>query len=190
MKNIAPACVLSLAALLSVALAVEPNHNALYRGTLMDLAPAPSVLGEKWVSATGLVVEDFADLESHPAEIRPAVESLKKQLEPLGIRKVADFSFRVPDDPSHFVTLRVFVFDTPESCSRWWATKYRHEGWEKFYKPVENAAYAAVDSTEAPKRAAALGNVWMTCHALKDTDNHVAVMEACVEKLLEASKSE
>jgi hypothetical protein len=63
-------------------------------------AGQPDVLGSKWVEATGLVVEDFADLESHRAEARPMLEGLKKQLEPVGVRNAADFSFRVPDEPS------------------------------------------------------------------------------------------
>ena len=176
--------------LLSAAFAVEPTRDAEYRGTLKNLKPVPSVLGAQWVSVPGLVIEDIADVESHPAEVRPVVEGLKKQLEPLGVRKAADFSYRVPSELSRFVTLRVFVFDSPESCSRWWEKKYRHEGWEKFYKPVEGVAYEAVDSTDSPKRAVAIGNVLLTCHALKATDNYVAVLDACIQKLMEPVKSE
>jgi hypothetical protein len=188
MKNLSLISILGCAALFSAAVGVELEPDPVYRGKVKDLAPLPHVLGTKWVTATGLVVEDFADLKSHPPEVRPMVEGLKKQLEPLGVRKAADFSFRVPDEPWHYVTLRVFVFETPQACAQWWEKKYRHDGWEKFYKPVEGVAYTAVDSTEAPKRAVAIGNVWMTCHALKATDNHVAAMDACVEKLLEATK--
>lgn len=176
--------------MLAVASAVEPRADVLYRGKVRSLAPAPAVLGKEWVDATGVVIEDFADLLSHPAETRPLVEALRQQMEPLGIRKAADFSFRVPDEPWRFVILRVFVFETPELCAQWWGKKYRHAGWEKFYKPVEDAAYAAVDSTELPKRAAAIGNVWMTCQSNKDPDDHLLVMSACVEKLLEATKGE
>ncbi len=176
--------------MLAVASAVEPLADVLYRGKVKSLAPAPAVLGNEWVDATGVVIEDFADLLSHPAETRPLVEALKQQMEPLGVRKAADFSFRVPDQPWRYVILRVFVFETPDLCARWWEKKYRQDGWEKFYKPVEGVAYAAVDSTELPKRAAAIGNVWMTCQSTKDPDDHLSVMNACVEKLLEATKAE
>ena len=188
MKNLLLVSLLGFTALISVAVGVELGPEPVYRGKLKDLAPAPHLLGKKWVDATGLVIEDFTDLKSYPAEVRPLVEGLKEQLEPLGVRKAADFSFRVPDEPWHYVTLRVFVFETSQACVQWWEKKYRHDGWEKFYKPVEGVAYTAVDSTETPKRAVAIGNVWMTCHALKDRDNHVAVIDACVEKLLEATK--
>ena len=151
------------------AICAQPDTTAIFRGKVSDLAPSPSVLGKDWINATGLVVEDLGDLESQPAAIRPVIAGLKDQFQPIGVHKIADFSFRVPDQPWRFVTLRVFVFDTPKSCSQWWAKKYRHDGWEKFYKLVEGKAYEAVDSREAPKRVAAIGNVWMTCHALQDT---------------------
>lgn len=176
--------------LLNAALAIEPKREAIYRGTVKNLAPAPTVLGEEWVEATGIVIEDFADLLAHPAQTRPVVEGLRKQMEPLGVRKAADFSFRVPDEPLRYVILRVFIFETPELCEQWWEKKYRHDGWDKFYKPVDGVAYSAVDSTELPKRAAAIGNVWMTCQSTKDPGDHLPVINACVEKLLEATKAD
>jgi hypothetical protein len=175
---------------LSFAIGALPGATSIFRGKVRHLAPSPEVLGKDWIDATGLVIEDFDDLESHPAAIRPVVVGLRNQLQPIGVHKVADFSFRVPDQPWRFVTLRVFVFDTAQSCSEWWAKKYRHDGWEKLYKPVEGKAYQAVDSREAPKRAAAIGNVWMTCHALKDTGAHIAIMDACIEKVLKATKAD
>ena len=99
------------------AIEAQPEDATIFRGKVSDLAPAPSVLGKDWMNATGLVVEDFSDLESHPAADRPIVAGLKDQMQPIGINKVADFSFRVPDQPWRYVTLRVFVFDTPKSCS-------------------------------------------------------------------------
>jgi hypothetical protein len=173
-----------------VAVSAQPKPAAFYRGRVSDLAPAPAVLGEKWIKATGLVIEDFSDLESQPVAVRSIVKKLRKQIEPIGVRKAADFSFRVPDEPSRFVTLRVFVFDTPESCAQWWAKKYRHDGWEKFYQPLEGKPYEAVDSKEIPKRAAAIGNVWMTCHDLDDNGDHITIMEACIEKVREAIKQD
>jgi hypothetical protein len=170
------------------AICAQPDDATIFRGKLSELAPSPSVLGKDWMNATGLVVEDFSDLETHPTAVRPLVAGLKDLMQPIGINKVADFSFRVPDQPWRYVTLRVFVFDTPKSCSQWWEKKYRYEGWEKYYKLVEGKSYKAVDSKEAPKRAAAIGNVWMTCHALKDTGDHIAIMDACIEKVLKATK--
>ena len=170
--------------------AAEPLRDAVYRGAVKELKPPASVVGAQWVSAYGLVIEDFDDAQSHPEEERAAVQGLKAQLEPVGVRKAADFSFRVPDDPSRFVTLRVFVFKSPEWCAHWWEKKYRHEGWEKLYKPVEGVNYLAVDIVGSPKRAVAIGNVWMTCHSLKDANDHLAVIGACVEKLRESTKGE
>jgi hypothetical protein len=171
------------------ATAAPPTTSGVFRGKVRDLAPAPAVLGKDWVTVAGLVVEDFDDLQSQPAASRPIAAGLKDQLRPLGVSKAADFSFRLPDQPARFVTLRVFVFDTSELCSQWWAKKYRHDGWEKFYQPVAGNAYEAVDSKDAPKRAAAVGNVWMTCHAIKDHGDHIAIMDACIEKVLEAMKA-
>jgi hypothetical protein len=182
-----PLCAAALSFVACIVTA-EPPRDAEYRGAVKELKPLPSVLGDQWVSAFGLVIEDLNDAESHPVGERAAVQALKAQLEPVGVRKAADFSFRVPDDPSQFVTLRVFVFDAPESCAKWWDKKYRHDGWEKFYKPVEGVEYLAVDSTESPKRAVAIGNVWMTCHSLKNPRDHLEIMNACVEKLVAAMK--
>jgi hypothetical protein len=166
----------------------EPAAPADFRGLVKDLGPAPSVLGDRWTGPTGLVIDNLADPEALAAELRAVAQELKKAFEPIGVRKVADFTFRVPDEPWRQVTLRVFVFDTPESCKSWWMKKYRYDGWEKHYKSLNVKGYEAVDSTEAPKRAAAIGNVWMTCHALKEGGDHVKVMDACIEKVRQAAK--
>jgi len=182
-----PLCAAALS-LVACIVTAEPPRDAVYSGSVKELKPLPTVLGDQWVGAYGLVIEDLNDAQSHPVGERAAVQGLKAQLEPIGVRKAADFSFRVPDDPSQFVTLRVFVFDSPESCAKWWDKKYRHDDWEKFYKPVEGVEYLAVDSTESPKRAVAIGNVWMTCHSLKDPTDHLEIMNACVEKLVAGMK--
>ena len=61
MKNKLPSSFAAAILLLAAALAAEPKRDALYRWAVKNLAPPPTVLGEEWVEATGLVIEDFAD---------------------------------------------------------------------------------------------------------------------------------
>jgi hypothetical protein len=69
-KNVSLISIVGLTALVAVAGGVEPRLDPVYRGKLKDLAPAPHVLGNKWVEATGVVVEDFANRDSYPTEAR------------------------------------------------------------------------------------------------------------------------
>jgi hypothetical protein len=142
-----------------------------------------TVLGEGWEESAGLVIDDFDDLASLTEPERRAAEQLKVQLTPVGIRACADFSLNSTKLPPNIVVVRVFLFDTPEQCRDWWKKKYQHEGWEKFYKPVEHDSRAIVDSTETNKRAIAFGSIWLTTHQLGQGGEHLKAAEHVIQQL-------
>jgi hypothetical protein len=178
-------CVLALSASVHAA-----PDAPVYHGKVSALSVASQSLGKDWTGPTGLVIDDFDDLSNVAREARAIAEALKKQVAPLGVVAVADFTYRRQSDPLDQVTLRVFVFDTEESCRDWWRKKYRAEGWEKAYTVVEGVPYDALDSKETTKRIVALGNVWMTCGSLKKSDSHLKLLDLCLEMLRAARANE
>ena len=96
---------------------------------------------------------------------------------------VADFTYRRKSSPLQQTTLRVFLFDSEDSCRKWWLKKYRHDGWERYYKVVDGVSYDAVDSTEITKCAVAFGNVWMTCGTLGKATDHIHVLDLYINKI-------
>jgi hypothetical protein len=82
------------------------------------------------------------------------------------------------------VTVKVFLFNDAESCRKWWEKKYRHDGWEKYYRVVESKFGAAVDSLEINKRAITFGNVWITTQQNQPGDLHHKAAEFVIERLL------
>lgn len=174
----------SALALLAIAVGAEQEKSpASYHGNLSSLGISGGALQSDWTGPTGLVVDSFNQLDQFPPAIRPTVEQLKKQLAPLGVVGTADFTYRRKSKPLEQITLRVFQFDSEKSCADWWEKKYRHPGWEKFYKPVEGVLYKAVDSTELPKRAVAFGNMWMTCGSTRKTDDHLELLDLFIRRL-------
>jgi hypothetical protein len=154
-----------------------------YTGKVSALRIDAGALGSDWSGPTGLVVDDFQDVSAFPPEVRQVVEEVKKQVAPLGVVAVADFTYRRRSDPLDQITLRVFVFDTERACRDWWQKKYRFDGWEKFYSVVGGVPYDALDSKEATKRAISISNVWMTCGSLKGSGEHLKLLSLIVEKL-------
>jgi hypothetical protein len=159
-----------------------------YAGKVSALSRPASVLGEDWTGPTGLVVDDFRDLSKFPGDVKSLVEGLKKLFSPIGVVAVADFTYRKKSNPFHQITLRVFLFDQEASCRKWWANKYRYDGWEKHYTVVGGVPYDAVDSTQITKRALVFGNIWMTCGALKNTEDHLRVLDLYISKIKDVAE--
>lgn len=183
-------------ALFVLALVGAPIYGALsaietrgYTGKVSALRVVAGSLGNDWTGPTGLVVDDFQDVAAIPPEDRQIVEELKKQVSPLGVVAVADYTYRKRSDPLHQITLRIFVFDSEKSCRDWWQKKHRFDGWEKLYSVVGGVPYDGLDSKEMTKRIVSMGNVWMTCGSLKKSDDHLKVLDLYVEKVKAATES-
>jgi hypothetical protein len=171
---------------LAAVAAGQEQSAALYTGKVSALAIPAADLGEGWIGPTGLVVDDFRDVSKYPADVQDLVEALKKQVSAIGVVATADFTYRKKLNPLHQVTVRVFVFDSEKSCREWWQKKYQYEGWEKQYSIVADDRHSAVDSREAPKRAVAFGNVWLTSGTLGESKEHVKALDLYV-KMIEAA---
>jgi hypothetical protein len=158
-----------------------------YTGKGSALRIDAGALGGDWTGPTGLVVDDFEDVNGFPPETRQVVEEVKKQVTPHGVVAVADFTYRRKSDPLDQMTLRVFVFASESSCRDWWQKKYRFDGWEKLYSVVDGVPYDALDSKQVTKRAIAFGNVWMTCGNLKGSGEHLKLLSLAMAKVRGAS---
>jgi hypothetical protein len=158
-----------------------------YAGKVSDLSVPAEKIGDQWTGPTGLVIDDFQKLGDLSDDEKAIAEELKKQVSAIGVIATGDFTYRKKFNPLHQVTLRVFVFDSEQSCRDWWKKKYEYPGWETHYTKVDTVAYSALDSKEAPKRAVSFGNVWVTCGALQMTDDHLKILDLYVRKLNEAS---
>jgi hypothetical protein len=178
-----------LAILLSTAtITAQDAKPALhFSGKVSALAVPAERLGSQWTGPTGLVIDNFKDLSDQTEEAKEVAEELKKQVSAIGVVQTGDFTYAKKFNALHEVTLRVFVFDSEQSCRNWWKKKYQYEGWEKEYAAVVGVPYQAVDSKQGTKRAAALGNVWITCGALDKTDDHLKVLDLYLDKIKAAS---
>jgi hypothetical protein len=163
----------------------EAKLSLLYTGKVSSLSLPGSELGEHWTgpSLSGLVVDDFKDLSSFADRARPLVEEMKKLVTPHGVVASADFTYRKNTNPPEQVTLRVFVFNTEDSCRKWWTKRYRYDGWEKHYTAVAEVPYDASDSKEMSKRAVAFGNIWMTCGTIDKTKDYIKVLDLYINKI-------
>lgn len=152
------------------------------------LRVAPEKIGADWAAAPGIVVDD---LEAPPAEKATAeiVTGLKKQVRPLGVRGLADFTYRHKTDRNRQVTARVFVFDTPEKCQEWIKTKYQFAGWEEKYKRVEDKDRMTFDSLEIPKRIVATDKILITCGTIGEKDDHLPVLKLILANLQEQTEA-
>jgi len=163
----------------------EAKLSLIYTGKVSALSLPGSMIGEDWEgpSGSGLVMDDLKDLSGHPARLKSTIEELRKLVAPFGVVGVADFTYRKNSNPPELITLRVFVFDTETSCQKWWAKRYRYDGWEKHYTVVRDVPYDAVDSTQMTKRAVAFGNIWMTCGGLEKTEHHRKALDLYINKI-------
>lgn len=159
-----------------------------YQGKVSALEIPAAELGNEWLAATGLVVDDFDDTTKFPAEVKDLVNALKGQVAELGVVATADFTYRKKLSPLQQVTVRVFVFDLEKSCRAWWQKKYQYDGWEKHYRVVPGDKHAAVDSKEMSKRAVAFGNVWLTSGTLGESKEHVKALDLYVKKIEAATR--
>jgi hypothetical protein len=171
----------------AVATGDDPKTPVTFTGKVSKLGIVAEQLGSEWTGPTGLAIDDFQDLSGYSDDVKEVAEELKKQVAALGVVQTADFTYRKKFNALHQVTLRVFVFDNPESCRSWWKKKYQFDGWEKQYSAVAGLPYSAVDSKDMTKRAVSFGNVWITCGALDKTDDHLKVLQLYLKKIQDPS---
>jgi hypothetical protein len=151
------------------------------------LRVAPEKIGADWTPAPGIVVDD---LEAPPADKQTAaiVAELKKQVRPLGVRGLADYTYRNKTDRTRQVTVRVFAFDTKDQLEQWIKTKYQFAGWEEKYKQVEDKDRIVFDSLEVRKRIVVTDKLLITVGTIADQDDHMPVLELILANLKEQTK--
>jgi hypothetical protein len=159
-----------------------------FTGKVSALGISAEQLGSQWSGPTGLAIDDFNHLSNYSDEVKAVAEELRKQVSGIGVVQTADFTYRKKFNPLHQITLRVFVFDSEQSCRGWWKQKYEFDGWEKHYSAVARVSHRAVDSKEMTKRAISFGNVWITCGALDKTDDHLKILDLYINKIKAAAK--
>ncbi len=148
-----------------------------------DLSIRASEVPGVWEGPTGIMFDDLSDLDNAPDALKPIGEKLYEQLTPIGITGCADFTYMNPTDLSRMVVVRVFVFDSEESCNAWWSKKYENEKSKPLYEPVGGVEYRAIDSIQMTKRIVSLGNLWITCHQLGDNDDHLKILAAYLDRI-------
>lgn len=141
--------------------------------------PAENI-GKKWSGPAGIVIDNF---DSPPEEAKEIAITIKKQVEPFGVIGTADFTYQKKDDPSHQVTIRIFVFKTSGQCQEWMKTKCQFDGWEKKYRKVENPDYICFDSLEIKKRIVALDNFWITAGTIANSDDYLNILNLYIKKV-------
>lgn len=147
------------------------------------LRPPAGELGPGWTGPTGLVLDD---LEAPPAAGGPeaaTLTALREQMKPLGVRSLADFTYRRKDRPEEQVTVRVFVFASEAQCRDWIRKRYQCEGWEKHYRKVDGAWDTGLDSLEMRKRIVATGPVWITSGTVSGHADHRKALDLVLARL-------
>jgi hypothetical protein len=149
----------------------------------------PNAVTGKWQVSPGIKINDLATLSDVPAASRQAAIAISKQLKPIGVSAVADYSLVSRGFPLNTITVRVFVFEDPLKCKAWWTKKYEHDGWEKFYSKAQCDSARVVRSTQTNKTAMAFGNVWLTTHQLGEGDEHITAANHVLNLLTNGVKS-
>src|SRR3954452_24564053 len=103
-----------------VTIADDTKTTAAFTGKVSKLGIVAEQLGSDWTGPTGLAIDDFNDLSNQHEDGKPVAEELKKQMSSIGVAQTADFTYSKKFNPLHQVTLRVFVFDSEQSCRDWW----------------------------------------------------------------------
>ena len=177
-------------AVLLIGLAVTATPHAdkakvSYSGPVSALRIPADALGPDWTGPTGLAVDKLNEFGRQPADIRPILEDLWKQLSPLGIVAAGDFTYHNRSNARAEVAVRVFLFDSEYSCREWWAKKFHGAGWERQYRIVTDAPYDAVDNIASNKRSLRFGNVLITSGSIQDDsgDGHLRAADLYVEKV-------
>jgi len=187
--------ILSLA--LAIAITFSENQVVVENG-IWSLTPLKKVteielpkstLTGKWQGSAGLKIDDLSELTDVPPEILQAAVSISKQLKPIGVCSVADYSLVKIDIPLNTVTVRLFVFENAEKCKAWWSKKYEYDGWEQHYTKIKTDTAMAVRSTQMNKAAMAFGNVWLTTHQLHKGDDHIKAANHVLKQLTNGVQS-
>ena len=169
------------------------DENCIWKQTplskVTEIKLPPSALDGKWQVSPGLKVDDLSDLSGLSAASRNAAIDVAKQLKPIGVSSVADYSLVSTGFPLNTVTVRVFVFNDSSKCKAWWKKKYQHEGWEKSYSQDDSASARIVRSTQTNKSAMAFGNVWLTTHQLREGDEHITAANYVLKHLTNGAMS-
>lgn len=150
---------------------------------LTRIQPDCQLIGANWRDEYGIRIDDLSNLRDLPSNELRTAETLAKQLQPLGIVAVADYSCAKQDAPLDIVTVRVFTFEDPRLASDWWQKKYQYYGWEKHYTKPAGSKYPTVDSTELAKRAMLEGNLWITSHHIRTGTEHLILLENVLDLL-------
>lgn len=172
---------LLLASVLLFGLLSAPAHAGELKVSLFAV-PVEKV-GADWTGPTGLVIDD---IETPPPADKNAAElvaGLQKQMKPLGVKGMADFTYRKKSDPLQQVTLRVFAFKTEEQCNQWMKTKYQFPGWEKKYKKIADKDVIGFDSLEMRKRIVAVGALWITAGTIAENNDYLRVLDLLLEQI-------
>jgi hypothetical protein len=142
------------------------------------------ILGNLWKQIPGIRVNDLSDLTTLPAQELKTIESLRKQVQPLGIIALADYSCARTEAPLNSATVKVFVFKNNNLALDWWNKKYTFENWQQHYSPVQNDSYLAVDSKQLKKRAVLSNNLWMTTHHIGQGNEHLLLLDNLIHKIM------
>jgi len=148
-----------------------------------QLRPPAEELGPGWTGPTGLVLDDLDTPPPAGAVDTATLTALRQQMKALGVRSLADFTYRRKDHPEEQMTLRVFVFASEAQCRDWIQKRYQTAGWEKHYRKVDGAWDTGLDSLEMRKRIVATGPVWITSGTVSDQADHRKALDLVLVRL-------
>lgn len=153
------------------------SGNAPLSPILTQIHPDCQAIGADWQESYGIKIDDLSSLRGLTSNEREIAQTLRKQLQPLGIKAAADYSCAKSELPLDIVTVKVFVFENPTLATDWWRRKYEYEEWEQHYTKPPEGEYPTVDSTQLPKRAILFGNLWITSHHIRPGNEHIVMLD-------------
>ena len=149
--------------------------------TPTTLKLSAKALGDGWTGPTGIVVDSF-DAAPPEGMKQAALDVMKMQMAPQGIRSVGDFTYRRSDNPLRQVTVRIFIFESEAKCQRWIDTKYRGPGAERRFKKLD-ADGNTLENAVRKQRICARGRVWMTCSTTQQNEDHLKFFDSYRSKI-------
>jgi hypothetical protein len=173
-----------LAFLLQASAEGEKKPPYMFSGRLAEVREDPDFLGDDWTSRPGLVIDDLRDTSKLWGQSKDMDEALQVLLAkmPDGAIGYAEYKYR-KGQSTRYITLRVWVFEKPESARSWWRARYEMQGWERFYGKVAGLGEAAVDSKELKKRIVLIGNVVFACDERPEGESYLLALDRYMAKM-------
>ncbi len=139
-------------------------------------------MGREWCGPSGIVANDFLALSGSQEE-RRQISFLRASLEPAGVAGVADFTYWQKASRLSQVSVRIYVFHTPEQCHQWLQDNCQAPGWEALYRKVDKPGCVCFDDLAGTKRIAATGRIVISASSSGGSNSHLRLLDMYLQRL-------